>query len=448
MCGLVGVLTTHKMGLFGSQLDTFEQLLLVGMVRGFDGTGIMKITKTGCQIRKAPSHTLALFSSPKYNAFHVAGKDENIMGLLGHNRLATKGQHIPSHTHPFREGHISLAHNGTLTSWDDLPAPDKKKFEVDSHALCYSISQIGLQETISNCWGAMALTWYDSKKNTINLYRNSQRPLVVARHNNNQDIIYASESRMMHWIMDRTNQTLNSWKFAQLPDDVHMEINLSNGDVIQKEVKRKSHIKIWPSSKENYHGYPENEFLGDDVPFHLAADEPVKIGPPRKSKLALLIGGAHVLADMKKKAKTIEKPKVGKNGRYSEVKELQGYQKEDTIVFKIRDYDKLEKNDEQGFVIVGERPDIPDIQIRAIIQTNKQLDRLIEAKYVSGIVVTCLYDQEPEKEGKKKDNIIWLRFVNPVGQLAEASDERGKKLYEEHEPGFVELAEAMGHTTH
>src|SRR3546814_3056993 len=95
--------------------------------------------------------------------------------LFGHNRAATKGAVNQENAHPFNHGDIVGCHNGTLYNVTNLD--DHKDFKVDSENIFYDMSRNGAKATIAKLQGAFALCWYDESNRTVNLVRNSQRPM-------------------------------------------------------------------------------------------------------------------------------------------------------------------------------------------------------------------------------------------------------------------------------
>ena len=65
---------------------------------------------------------------------------------------------------------------------------------MDSELVCYLLDKIGVEETVEEIEGAYTLVWWDKSDSTINLMRNTQRPLVYAISENKKRLLFASES--------------------------------------------------------------------------------------------------------------------------------------------------------------------------------------------------------------------------------------------------------------
>jgi predicted glutamine amidotransferase len=206
MCGIVGLVIKQKNGFTNTEINIFTELLYADEVRGSDGTGIFyntKKNKAHLKVLKGPlCSSLFVKSKPYQEATKTFFSDSNF--IVGHNRSATKGKIDFDCTHPFREQHITLVHNGTLVSQKEL----HETAEVDSHAICHSISQKGAVETLKTIDGAFALVWFDSKEKTLNLCRNYQRPLHVIE--TNTSFIFTSELELGLWVLKRNNTTVKT----------------------------------------------------------------------------------------------------------------------------------------------------------------------------------------------------------------------------------------------
>lgn len=200
MCGIVAIISKSANGLTKEETEAFDALLYVDALRGMDSTGVFSILKDG-------SMHLAKSAEAAHN-FRQAQEYKDLMNqsfrtgmaLVGHNRAATKGVITDANAHPFVvDDRITLIHNGTL--WGD-----HKKLadvDVDSHAIAHTIHKYDddVEAALQELSGAYALIWHDFKLKSINIVRNSQRPLHWIE--TDKCWIYASEMNMIEWILAR-----------------------------------------------------------------------------------------------------------------------------------------------------------------------------------------------------------------------------------------------------
>lgn len=199
MCGLVTVITKNKTGVNNIDVKMFTELLFADTLRGSHGTGVMFDTKQdGVQVLKAPIPAPRFIESNDYVDLMAFMYKESTFAV-GHNRWATKGSHIYQNTHPFKEGAVTLVHNGTLLTHRHFA-----NVEVDSHAICHAINNMGADAAIEQLDGAFALIWHDSRNSTLNFVRNKERPLCFIE--TTYSWIICSEEKLGLWIASRNNQ--------------------------------------------------------------------------------------------------------------------------------------------------------------------------------------------------------------------------------------------------
>ena len=188
MCGLVGVA-----GKSNGEIDNmFRILLTLDVVRGEHSTGVLLVDSNGdSAIHKVVGHPYNLFDSRAYH--QDLAYCTNV--VMGHNRWASKGAINRMNAHPFEHGHLIGAHNGTLTTQYLLD--DNKEYDVDSDNLFHHMELNGVNDTCKLLGGAFALTWYDSKEETINFVRNEKRPFFYAYSKDKKNIMWASEKWML-----------------------------------------------------------------------------------------------------------------------------------------------------------------------------------------------------------------------------------------------------------
>jgi hypothetical protein len=146
--------------------------------------------------------------------------------VVGHNRWATTGASDEvKNAHPFQEGDITLVHNGTLDFDGGLLTPmELLGTEVDSHAICHNLDIYDAKAVLEKLEGAFTLIWHDKRDDSLNFARNWERPLAMWIPDNptsTSTIYFASERKMMEWIMSRNRIPTASGKFQDLPTGEH-----------------------------------------------------------------------------------------------------------------------------------------------------------------------------------------------------------------------------------
>lgn len=196
MCGQVGVCgnLTYAVG------EIFRQMLVVDQLRGMDATGIASYSA-------AKDEAVVFKKAMVATDFVQLAKTKEIIGniaycdvMLGHNRAATRGNVVDENSHPFENEHIILAHNGTLISKGGLKT---FKHAVDSQNIAANMVEMGEKETLESLYGSYSLVWINRDKRTLNFARNSERPLCYVHDEKSGIIYWASEPRMLSWILER-----------------------------------------------------------------------------------------------------------------------------------------------------------------------------------------------------------------------------------------------------
>lgn len=256
--------------------DIFTELLLVDVVRGHHSTGAALVKRFNDEIlmEKAPVPSPMFIATDTYRKF-VDTLAVKVM--IGHNRYATVGEKSAENAHPFKFDNLVGAHNGTLENWALRQLPDHASFGTDSEALYNSVSKVGIKDTINKLYGAWALTWYDVENGTINLLRNSKRPLFYAYSEDRATIFWASESDMLEWILTRNHVKIFEKSIYSCDPDMHYRwvVPAKIGDKFDKptltEVKERTFIQnvrnfSWKEDSEWY----GNEYTGNytNVPPH------------------------------------------------------------------------------------------------------------------------------------------------------------------------------------
>ena len=275
MCGLIGVAIADKNSWFtATKLGLFaETAALIGTTRGQDGTGIALVKNrnepAGVYKEGIPGWNFLdtrVWTSAKANLFGASA-------LLLHTRKATIGTPRYSNTHPFSRGPVTLEHNGTLRVYP-------KGFETDSEYLCETIARSdALLPTLSDIDGAYALAWHDARNGTVNLARNSERPLVVMTSEKEGIVMWASEEWMLDACASRIGFTIDLLCVVEdLPVGELRSIGLGNKlKITSKQFTPRARVQDW----SQYHGGGYyNSYNNSSTPNTLEASTNLKALPP------------------------------------------------------------------------------------------------------------------------------------------------------------------------
>lgn len=212
MCGIVGFITDKDQAVSWEMKKFITQGLYVDLLRGEDATGIMyglhwpadgSIRHAGFVRHPGPSFVFLGMKDTK----KVLEDMRDHRFVVGHNRAATIGSNKMSNTHPFQEKPITLVHNGTIQGTHRLPAGGTAKLnvDVDSHAICYNLAAHNVEEVVAQMEGGYALVWHDGRDDTVNIIRNSDRPMHFAQIKDRRTVMFASEGLMLQWLAARNN---------------------------------------------------------------------------------------------------------------------------------------------------------------------------------------------------------------------------------------------------
>lgn len=228
MCGLVGIVTKAVNGFNSNEQNSFAELLYVDALRGEDSTGVCGIFNDGSAVVHKDQYEAYWFLQEK--AYEEMRKQLWNKGraAFGHNRKKTVGKVSSATAHPFVIGDdFVFMHNGTLTNHKDLADT-----EVDSEALGMHIKKAvrdggkaALEEAMGKVRGAYACVWYDQQDETLNLMRNSQRPLWLATCSSG--FAFCSEPLMLAAILNRNNVKYTD--ISQLEEETLYTIALDGG---------------------------------------------------------------------------------------------------------------------------------------------------------------------------------------------------------------------------
>lgn len=200
MCGIVGYISNNDKIYEGAKDHFMRYALALDTLRGEDSTGLITLSKRfTVKTIKTTMAGDAFVHSDEYKKKFRTG-----WAQIGHNRAATRGGINIGNTHPFTFGAVTMVHNGTLyRDGESLKTYDKKIGNVDSMQICYALSKYPPEkaaEVLSQIDGSFALVWSDSRDESINMARNSERPLHISFNASKSIMWYMSDGHHLHSI--------------------------------------------------------------------------------------------------------------------------------------------------------------------------------------------------------------------------------------------------------
>jgi hypothetical protein len=235
MCGLVGAAGN----LVKKDLDVFNNMLVVDVLRGAHSTGVFSSTvNRDHRILKQAVAPLDLMCHRDYRkVVHSLAQV-----VMGHNRYATSGKINNLTAHPFHYGDIVGAHNGTLRGWNVLD--DHQNFDVDSECLIYNIDKNGIEDTIAKVNGAFSLSLYNTKERTLHLLRNEERPLHFAYKEGMGALYWASEPWMIRAMANRQGVGLHKNQVYNLKEGTLLTFELPDKLIDGVNKPRRKELKL------------------------------------------------------------------------------------------------------------------------------------------------------------------------------------------------------------
>jgi len=223
MCGISGVMSS---ALSNSEIDRFEDLMLVSNLRGSQGSGV--VTYRSDKKKGDTSHYM--FAKILGNGIDIVGMEsyQNCVHksrpsiIIGHTRAPTRGDaKDKKNVHPHIYGHICGVHNGTLTKVNGKYCAYNTS---DSAQFFERVAEVGIDEAMVGLEGAYAFVWFDTNQNTINFLKNDKRTLYFARPETYPSTLYwSSEYGMLAFIFGRQGIKMN---IEPVPNDTLITINV------------------------------------------------------------------------------------------------------------------------------------------------------------------------------------------------------------------------------
>ena len=204
MCGIVGIVRPKATSVSVDLCQAFEQMWWGTQLRGMNGSGLFQASKGRNKIvleKSAFTPDYAIYEKP----ISVMTRNVDIMPFtFAHCRQATKlpakadDKYLKKNAHPFQYKHITLMHNGYFSY---VGKDHNDAHEVDSAAFTHAVADLGIDDALEKAYGSYALVYYDSDEETLNIARNSDRPLWKLEHYFGH--IFISEPELALWVLKR-----------------------------------------------------------------------------------------------------------------------------------------------------------------------------------------------------------------------------------------------------
>lgn len=270
MCGIVGFISRKDLGSTNSCNRAFSELLVIDTLRGFDSTGFVYKADDdkGVKVVKHVGTAAQVLDMYK-DRMNVVGPARF---AIGHNRAATVGGVNEELAHPFEMGDVVGVHNGTISNWRSLFDSTQSS---DSQAFYSSLSKlpaddesvIKLLSTIMT--GAYAFVWYDGRSEEVRFARNNDRPLYFL--NSDEGLLWASEKRMLEFIVNSPSRPLVVPKSEIFQLDTHKLVSIPIGRA-DAEARVAEYKPTWPkytpAHGQGYLGYSGGRQWFDDGTYY------------------------------------------------------------------------------------------------------------------------------------------------------------------------------------
>jgi len=193
VCGITGLVVKENARPVGVEdEEIFKYLLLKMQARGKAATGVFKAdSESGKYILRKKTKSAEEFVDDR-QYYNVREKPGNV--FIGHTRMPTRGDNVKRNAHPFDEGHVVGAHNGTISNYRSI----NPKATVDSQVIFEKLAEKPGHpgDAFQHLSGQAMVVWWDKKREVLRIAANyaatSMSPLWLFETN---EVIYFCSQR-------------------------------------------------------------------------------------------------------------------------------------------------------------------------------------------------------------------------------------------------------------
>lgn len=250
MCGIVGVITRFGNGFSMNEAATFQDMLFVDTMRGWDSTGVFGVDNSGnLELNKAAIDGPSFIKTQEFKDFKAAGIRAGQL-MVGHNRAATRGSVKDENAHPFCvDDKIVLVQNGTYKG----EHKHLKDTAVDTEAIAHVLAEHeDIEDALQRINAAYALVWYNTQTKCLHMIRNDERPLHCARTKGGS-FIFASEMETILYAASRNSINLEDRPYLLKPKHlVTFKFHGATWELSGKDIKSEyNYSKYSPHNKDS-----------------------------------------------------------------------------------------------------------------------------------------------------------------------------------------------------
>lgn len=229
MCGIAGFISFNtSTSTYNDKAKFAWQALYLSALRGTDGSGValVKDAHSTPDVFKKAMASYDFLNLKRFDKYLI--NCETFKALLLHTRSSTRTAATDSNAHPFQCGGITLIHNGHINN-SKMLITGTRSAQVDSEDVCIAFAERGAAEILPKLEGDYCFVWHDAKEGTLNIARNSGRPLFYAAVPAWDGIAFMSEHAMLASVLGRLSIRVSEKGYFYPQEHTIMKIDLTKG---------------------------------------------------------------------------------------------------------------------------------------------------------------------------------------------------------------------------